>query len=59
MVKFESSIVVKGKLQVDFGKNTPSEDCNDVLENQPQSSIRTVAAACQQQHTELWLNICN
>ncbi len=27
MAKFESPIVVKRKLQVEFGKNTPSENC--------------------------------
>ena len=80
MAKYESPAVVRRKLQVEFGKNTPSEGCITVtfqrfcetgtvedkersgrpskiteekieevqgfLENQPQSSVRTVATAC-------------
>jgi hypothetical protein len=80
MAKFESATVVKRKLQVEFGKNTPTEYCirstferfcetgtvedrprsgrptviteekvnqvNDVCENQPVSSVRSLAQAC-------------
>ena len=80
MAKFESPVVVRRKLQVEFGKNTPTEVCikatfdrfcatgtvedrdhsgrpskiteqmieevHDVVQNQPQSSVRAVATAC-------------
>lgn len=80
MAKFESPVIVKRKLQAEFGKNAPGETCitvtyerfcetgsvedrersgrpskiteekvnevHDALENEPQSSVRTVATAC-------------
>ena len=80
MAKYESAAVVRRKLQIEFGRSTPSEGCItvtfqrfcetgtvedkersgrpskiteekieevcDVIENDPQSSVRTVAAAC-------------
>lgn len=80
MAKFESPAIVRRKLQVEFGKNTPTEVCikatfdrfcdtgtvfdrqhpgrpsqiteekvddiRNAIQNEPQSSVRTIATAC-------------